>query len=580
MDRKTAPPPVAQEIATYAIDHDRCRHCGRSSCGQRCDQGVTEGFERAMARARSLEVGRDEQRPLIAPCADKCPLFLCIQGYAAHITAGRYADALELIMSGLPLPDSVCRVCHRPCETACVLVDQPVAINDLKRFVMEWADGQEDFPYQPRGEPRNGMSVAVVGAGPAGLAASHELAMRGYNVRLFDAADRPGGVLATAIPPYRLPPEVLRRDIRRILDLGVVFEGNRRLGDDMHIEELLGENDAIMLAIGADDTIDLDLGGRGPEVIQGLTYLESDTAPAERVVVVGGGNTAIDAARTALRRGATEVVIACLEDRAEMAAIGSEILASAREGVEIRTGLRAVGLVGGGIQMTRVAPRVPGNTDPENYEAIEDSDVTLAADLIIVAIGQRPDRSILRRGEVVPASSTEFQVDDETGGTAHERVFAAGDLTGTGGTVTDAIAGGLRAAWGIDRSLRGPAKADERTPPPRVTSAPAAGRPGVARVDVSKRAAPPELQPEQRVKNSAEVTGTFTEQQARAEASRCMICGLCGNCSACVDLFGCPAFYVEDGQIEIDPALCVVCGVCAQFCPNDAIYPVLLTGVP
>ncbi|MFV2074235.1 MAG: FAD-dependent oxidoreductase, partial [Thermoanaerobaculales bacterium] len=247
-------------ITTYAIDHDRCQHCGRSSCGQRCDQGVVEGFERAMARARSLEIGKDLARPPVAPCATKCPLFLCIQGYAAHIAAGRYADAVELIMSGLPLPDSVCRVCHRPCEIACVRVDQPVAINDLKRFAMDWAEGQEDFPYQPRGEPKNGMSVAVVGAGPAGLASAHELAMRGYQVRLFDANDEPGGMLVTAIPTYRLPREVLHRDIQRILDLGVVFEGGRRLGADLHLDELLGDHDAIVLALGASIAIELDLG--------------------------------------------------------------------------------------------------------------------------------------------------------------------------------------------------------------------------------------------------------------------------------------------------------------------------------
>ncbi len=565
---------VVEEIVTYAIDHDRCQHCGRSSCGQRCDQGVVDGFQRAMARARSLEIGEELARPLVAPCAEKCPLFLCIQGYAAHIAAGRYADALELIMSGLPLADSVCRVCHRPCETACVAVDQPVAINDLKRFVMDWAEGQEDFPYRPRCEPKNGMNVAVVGAGPAGLAAAHELAVRGYEVRLLDANHEPGGLLATAIPRYRLPPEVLRQDIQRILDLGVAFEGGRRLGADLHLDELLGKHDAIVLAVGAGDGIELDLGDTGPAVVQGLMYLQRDTGPAERVLVIGGGNTAVDAARTALRRGASRVIVACLEDRIEMPAIGSEIVAAEHEGVEISPGLAAVGLVGEGVEMVRVEPRVPGNTDPENYEPVAGSDVTIEADLVVVAIGQRPDTTILGHGDVVQASSNGLQVDAETGTTTHERIFAAGDVAGGGGSVTDAIAGGLRAAWGVDRSLRGPAKADERRPPPTVTSKPPAGRPGITRLDAGKRTIAPELDPGDRVKTFGEINGAFTEQQARTEAARCMICGLCGNCSACLDLFGCPAFYVQDGQIEIDPVLCVSCGVCAQFCPNNAIYPV------
>jgi len=528
-----------------------------------------------MARARSLEVGEEQQRPLIAPCADKCPLFLCIQGYSTHIAAGRYADALELIMSGLPLPDSVCRVCHRPCETACVMGERPVAINDLKRFVMEWADGQEEFPYQPRVEPENGMSVAVVGAGPAGLAAAHELARRGYAVRLFDADEEPGGLLVTAIPSYRLPREVLRRDIQRILDLGVSFEGGRRLGADLRLDELLNEHGAVVLAIGAGAAIELDVPGAGPEVVQGLSYLQRDTRLADRVVVIGGGNTAVDVARTALRRGASRVVIACLEDRAGMPAIGSEIAAAESEGVEIHSGLRAVRLVGDGIEMVRVATRVPGSTDPEDYEAIAGTEVTVEGGLVVAAIGHRPDTSFLDRDDVVMASSNGLRVDGTTGGTTHQRIFAAGDMAGDGGSVTDAIAGGLRAAWGIDRSLRGPAKADERLPPPRVTSAPPAGRPGITRVDLEERTAAPELDPRDRVQSFEEVVGAFTEAQARAEASRCMICGLCGNCNACLDLFGCPAFYVHDGQIEIDPILCVACGVCAQFCPNDAIYPVM-----
>jgi len=368
---------------------------------------------------------------------------------------------------------------------------------------------------------------------------------------------------------------VLARDIQRILDLGVTFEGGRRLGADLRLDELLDDYEAIVLAIGAGTGIDLDLDGKGPAVVQGLQYLQADTGRTDRVVVIGGGNTAVDAARTALRRGATRVVIACLEDRAEMPAIGSEIVAAEQEGVEINPGLRAVGLVGDGVEIVQVAPRVPDNTDPENYEAIAGTEATLDADLVIVAIGQRPDPSDLTRGDVTLASAAGLRVDDETGGTAHERIFAAGDLAGDGGSVTDAIAGSLRAAWGIDRNLRGPAKADERRRPPMVTAAPPAGRPGITRADPKRRTIAPELDPVDRVKSFDEVTGVLTEQQARAEAARCMICGLCGNCNACLDLFGCPAFYLEGGLIEIDPILCVACGVCAQFCPNDAIFPVM-----
>ncbi len=153
-------------------------------------------------------------------------------------------------------------------------------------------------------------------------------------------------------------------------------------------------------------------------------------------------------------------------------------------------------------------------------------------------------------------------------------MFGAGDVVGPAGTVTDAIAGGLRAAWGLDRSLRGPAAADTRMPPPRVPTRPPAGRPGVRRDRWEGRLLPVELDPGTRIDGFDEVVGTLTEREARMEAARCMICGLCGNCSSCLDLFGCPAFYVDGGNVEIDAGLCVACGVCAQFCPNGAIVPV------
>jgi len=565
----------SQLISTYAIDHERCQHCGRASCGQRCDQGVVVGFERAMARARSLEVGDEVDRPMVASCATACPLYLCIQGYAAHIAAGRYQDALELIMSGLPLPDSVCRVCHRPCEASCVRtgVDEPVAINDLKRFVMDWAEDQDEYPYQPQLEDPNGMEAAVVGAGPAGLAASHELAMRGYEVKLYDSNQEPGGLLRTGIPAYRLPSDVLDRDVQRILDLGVRFEGGRRLGSDLLLDELVERADAVLIALGAGEDIALELPGNGPEVVSALSYLGNGTASSQRVLVVGGGNSAIDAARTAVRRGAEYVVIGCLESRDEMPAIPSEIEAAGAEGVEILNGLRVLGLISGGVDYERVETTVPGSKNPEDYVTIEGSKGNIEASQVILAIGQTwvdtdpADNPILDWSEAL-------SFDETTGKTAHDLIYVAGDLVGDAGTVTGAIASGMRAAWGIDRQLRGVAKADERMPPPLVPSGSPQGRTGVTRVDIAARSVSTELEPEMRVLGFAEVANTLSEQQARAEAARCMICGLCGNCNACVDLFGCPAFYLSDGLIEIDPGLCVACGVCAQFCPNDAIYPV------
>jgi len=212
----------------------------------RCSQCVTEPFERNMARARAMETARGAAQGPVSPvasCATSCPLGLCIQGYAGHIAAGQYREALELIVSRTPLPESVCRVCHRPCEEACIHAasSQPVAVNDLKRFVMAWAASQDTSPYDPPREPANGLRVAVVGAGPAGLAAAHDLRLRGYEVTLFDSNERPGGMLLTGIPRFRLPQEALERDIGRILGLGVTFVGKTVLGRDLHLSELLSQ---------------------------------------------------------------------------------------------------------------------------------------------------------------------------------------------------------------------------------------------------------------------------------------------------------------------------------------------------
>lgn len=560
----------------FAIDTERCKHCGRESCGQRCSQGIVREYERAMVRARSQETGAEQNVPPIAACASACPLFLCVQGYSAHIAAGRYADALELIMDGLPLPDSVCRVCHRPCEDVCVRAqtDSPVAINDLKRFVVDWADAQPEFPYRPKREPDHGRSVAVVGAGPAGLAAAHELRVRGYAVTLLDAAEEPGGLLRYGIPAYRLPREALAKDIRRVLDLGIRFEGGRRLGRDFTTEELLQRFDAVVVAIGAGKPIRGDLPGDGPQQVDALAFLREESCRLSGdVFVIGGGNAAVDAARSALRRGASGVTIVCLEARDAMPAIAAEIEEAVREGVELRTATRATRLTATGVESVSVRPTSADAALPADYAPIDGTARQLSARHVIWAIGQTADRDTFGAQPGLLWEKGCLAVDSVTGQTSHPRVFAAGDIVKGERTVTGAIAQGRRAAWGLDRSLRG-AVADTRQPPPHPSVREVVGRPGVVRVDRRQRAAPTERAAAGRTGDFSEVANALTEHQARAEAQRCTICGNCGNCNACVDLFGCPAFVQEGAAVRIDPNVCTGCGVCVSFCPTGAIYPV------
>jgi len=615
----------------YQVDPSRCRTCGREPCGLRCSQEPGEGFMRQMARSRALEIESDganeaeareqalrfdtgpdsltylpaadlepepspapPERAQVAPCAAECPLGLCIQGYAAHIAAGQYREALELITSRLPLPETVCRVCHHPCESACVRaeVDEPVAINDLKRFVTDWAARQDEQAYAPPCEPPNGLNVAVVGAGPCGLSAAHELCLRGYQVTLFDAHEKPGGLLRTAIPEFRLPNEVLERDIGRILSLGVRFEPGRRLGESLDLGELLDEGyGAIVLAIGAWQAAGLGVvqEGDGPDVpvVDALGYLVRARAgepvhTGSRVVVVGGGNAAIDAARTALRSGAEQVVIAYRRRRQEMPALGGEIEAALAEGVDLHTQLQPLALVrgpGGGLRCVRTEPGPPDASGRRRPVPVPGSEAVLRADQIIAAIGQSVDPAPLEGGPALALQTNgSVRVALDTQQSSHPRIYAGGDLTGGPYTVTDAIAEGQRAAWAIDRDLRGKGDADRRMPPPRTGSWPGAedDEPGHRRTrfDHGHRAVPPALDAAERIAGFGEVVGTLSEAQAQAEAARCMVCGHCANCRACIDLFGCPAFYIEDAQIRIDESLCNGCGVCAQFCPNDAIRPV------
>ena len=587
LDDEPACAPEGGAVQTYTVDASMCAECGRSGCGHRCSQGVVESFERSMVRARALEEGGAQGRPKVAACADACPLMLCVQGYATHIAAGNYGAAYELILEELALPGSVCRVCDRPCESVCALGsgERSVAINDLKRFAVDWAESTGYRPNPPERDEPSGERVAVVGAGPAGLAAASELWQRGHDVCLFDAADEPGGLLISGIPEYRLPREVVRRDVSRLLELGVRFEGGRRLGDNLDLDVLLSEYAGVVLAIGAGRGIELalDCAEEGtPEVLGALEYLRAkedfSASAARRTVVIGGGNSAVDSARVALRSGAERVSILCLEAREFMPAIADEVHEAGREGVVIQGGMRVLRLRRGGVECVRVAAEDATSRNPEDYHPVDDEAHFIEAERVIMAVGQRPDREAI--GDSLEWSGAWLSADGNQGRCSRARVFAAGDLVGGSGSVTGAMAAGRRAAWGLDRDLRGPEVADRRQPPPEPMQF---GMTDGTRFSVARsgcgsaRRRPPELDLSARG-DFSEVIGQLAEEDARAEAARCAVCGTCGNCRSCLDLFGCPAFLADGNKAAIDPALCTGCGVCAQFCPNGAIHPVAPDG--
>ena len=566
-------PQVSTEASTrrpaFVIDPDRCRTCGREAQGLRCGQCMTEGYERQLVRSHAVQ-HRDPgtTRPETAPCSDACPLALCIDGYVTHIAAGEYAEALGHVLERTALPESVCRVCHRPCEARCVRadVDAPLAINDLKRFVVDWAAAQPVYPNVRKPEPASGKKVAVVGAGPSGLAAAHDLVLRGHHVTLYDAAKSPGGILAHHIPTYRLPPEALERDIRHVLEAGVRFVGETRLGRDITLDELLASKvDAIYLAVGAWRSRRLAIPGAGapgtPAIQDALGWLQAVRAgtAAEgsdgQVLVIGGGNAAIDAARTLRRKGAGRVTVACIETRAKMPALREEIVAAEAEGIVLRPELVPIRIVPGAVCFSHA----------------DGSESRIETDSVVTAIGQEPELGFLVDAPALErAADGCLVVDRETARTSHERIWAGGDVVQGERSVTAAMAWGLRAAWSIDRELRGEKLADRRPPPPHPRSG---AVPLEVRTAPAERREPRTLPMAVRTRSFDEIVAGLGEDDARAEAARCLDCGRCGNCRGCVDLFGCPALGMRGDRVVIDPALCNGCGVCADFCPNDAILP-------
>ena len=577
------------KVGTYTINHTRCQTCGREVHDYRCKDCTAEGFERHMALCRSKEITEQPHQThltQVAPCSAHCPLGLCIQGFIGNIAAERYQAAFEQIMLHLCLPHSVCRVCHKPCEEVCLRgdLDQAIAINDLKRFVLDWA-ARQGLTYAPEQKPKRKERVAVVGSGPAGLAAAYDLHLRGYQVTVFERSPQPGGLLLDGIPGYRLPHSALKRDLDWLSSLGVQFECNRELGKEFLLSQLVTEFEAVFLAIGAHQSYSIRLDTQGkkhPEIVDALSFLEQVNrgqaqAVGSQVVVVGGGNAALDAARACRRLGAKSVQVIYRRTQDDMPAIKEEIEAARQEGVHIRCQLQPIAVDETGVLCVSTQPGAPDTSGRARPVPVEGSQEHFQAELILSAIGQGIDTQLVCDASLGLQADhqTTLRTNDHSCQTAHPTVFAGGDLTSTARTVTQSMAAGRLAAWEIDRLLAG---ADQAGTQPWTPEQPnlnqVAERPAIQRVDRADRQKPPLVDDQHRLQSFGEVSQGFSEQQALAEASRCLICGQCGNCRACLDLFGCPAFYVDQGQIQIDPELCMGCGVCARLCPNGAIEPV------
>jgi heterodisulfide reductase subunit A-like polyferredoxin len=535
------------------VDLDKCTGC--NDCTAVCPIEVPGEFDEGMSPRKAIYRPYPQAVPNVfaidkrgvAPCKAACPAGTSAQGYIALIAAGRYAEALELSRQANPFTAVCGRVCYHPCETACsrqLLGEEPLAIAALKRFMADWAVQHGDHRVEPAPVTRS-ERVAIVGAGPAGLTAARDLALLGYAVTVFEAAPQPGGMLRYGIPDYRLPQDALDRDIRRILDLGVDLRCNSPVSD---LDALRAEYDAVLLSVGAHRSTRLRVEGEDLEgvysAIDLLRRVNAGERPdlGPRVVVVGGGNTAIDAARCARRLGA-EAIIAYRRSRDEMPAYAFEIEEAEAEGVELRLLTNPTRILGkdgrvSSLEMVRMALGAPDESGRRRPVPIEGSEYLLEADAVILAIGQTPDLAYLP-GDVRITRAGTLAYDEISLATSRTGVFVAGDAATGPRSAIEAVGMGHRAAESIHRHLSGETvEFLPRIAPEHVVVVErdeVAGRLAKGQITRRPRALPSEKAPEERVQSFAEVAGSLTEEQALAEAQRCLACGICSECYRCVE---------------------------------------------
>jgi heterodisulfide reductase subunit A-like polyferredoxin len=552
------------------VDISKCTGCGL--CFPSCPVVMKNEFDFGLSERKAIytlfpqavpnkaAIDKREERPCKAACMDRCPVHTNVLGYVKLIVEGKFEEAYRMNRDVNPLPSVCGRVCYAPCEEACNRgqLEEPIAIRQLKMFVADRVNIDE-LPVPQI--TRTGKRVAIVGAGPAGLAAANDLALEGHQVTLFEAQPEPGGMLRYAIPEYRLPKETLRREIHYIQRLGVEIKTGVRVGKDISLADIRGDHQAVFIGVGAQGGMKLEGEGSDlPGVTDGIQFLQAvnlgeKVQVGKKVAVIGGGNTAIDCARTAKRLGGEEVRIVYRRSRAEMPASEEEIRAVEKEGVKIdyltlpKRFFSENGKVSGMecIGMTLGEPDASGRRRPI---PVPGSEVTVVVDTVIAALGQVTQIEFLKDLALDLKKNGTVPVGPKTGATNIEGIFAGGDVVTGAAYVIDAIAAGKKAARSISRYLKGePIEIqEEEKQPEKLTEQEVAVLKG--RFPSQKRVEMGEVPVAERINNFREVALGFKPQEALAEAVRCLAgqmegCIECGECQR-----RCEARAIDYGQKE------------------------------
>lgn len=488
----------------------------------------------------------ENREDLRAPCQAACPVGTNAGLYVSLIAEGRYDEALQVASEPNPFPAICGRVCTAPCEAVCRRgeFDAPIAIRDLKRFAMDHGAPRHRRVTHPK--QHYGEQIAIVGAGPTGLSAAYYLARRGYGVTVFDAMPVAGGMMSIGIPDYRLPRVELNRDIEAMQELGVEIRLNTAIGRDVSLDELQNKYDAVLLAVGAQRSQRLGIPGEGElhGVVPATAFLknfnlDSDTRLEGEVAVVGGGSTAMDAARSAIRAGAQSVHLLYRRTRAEMPAQAEEVRAALAEGIELHELVVPIQILGEagqvrGVRCQRISMSEAVEDGRRQPVPLPGSEFEILVTTVLVAIGEAPDPSFLPEGTSVGVAPWGgLLINPVTLATGAPRVFAAGDVTYGPKSIIQAAAHGRKAARSIHSYLR-------KFSPQQVSEMPEDEFQTVSTLQAGAtllldlRPTPREEMPlrgsEAAHDRSVEFAAGFTEVQARREASRCLRCDLAYLC--------------------------------------------------